>query len=96
MNLSNYLKEIQKEMKLTTFPGQNVVINFTIFVIIFTAAMAAYLGALDLGFGEIVLQGIENYKTESVVSEVASTTLELASTTIQTATTTNPNDIFTK
>jgi len=88
MNLSNYLKEIQKEMKLTTFPGQNVVINFTIFVIIFTAAMAAYLGALDLGFGEIVLQGIENYKTENVV--------ELASTTIQTATTTNPNDIFTK
>ena len=95
MNLSNYLKEIQKEMKLTTFPSQNVVITFTAFVVIFTAAMAAYLGVLDLGFGEVVLQGIENYKTEKVVSEISSTTVNTATNTA-TTTTGNPNDIFTK
>lgn len=69
MNLSNYLKDIQKELKLTTFPSQKVVINFTIFVIVFTAAMAAYLGVLDLGFGEAIIKGINEYKTPQVVSE---------------------------
>ena len=62
MNLSNYLKEIQKELRLATFPSQNVVINFTIFVILFTVVMAAYLGALDLGFGEAIISGINKYK----------------------------------
>ncbi len=74
MNLSNYLKDIQKELKLTTFPSQTVVINFTIFVIVFTAAMAAYLGVLDLGFGEAIIKGINEYKTPQVVSEIATTT----------------------
>lgn len=81
MNLSTYLKEILKELRLTTFPSQNVVITFTAFVIIFTGAMAAYLGALDLGFGEVVIQGINNYKVPEVVSEVASTTMDIATTT---------------
>ncbi len=67
MNLSNYLKEIQKELKLTTFPSQSVVINFTIFVVIFTAVMALYLGALDLGFGEAIIKGINDYKNPQVV-----------------------------
>lgn len=87
MNLTNYLKEIQKELRLTTFPTQAVVVNFTIFVILFTAVMAIYLGALDLGFGEAILKAINNLKTSGaaeVVQQVATTT---ASTTPDAATT---------
>jgi preprotein translocase SecE subunit len=72
MNLSTYFKEIQKELRLTTFPSQNIVITFTTFVIIFTGAMAVYLGALDVFFGETILSGINNYKTPIV--EIATTT----------------------
>ncbi len=64
MNLSTYLKDIQKELKLTTFPSQNVVVNFTLFVVLFTAVMAVYLGALDLGFGEAILKGINYFKVK--------------------------------
>ena len=87
MNLSTYLKEILKELKLTTFPSQNVVITFTAFVIIFTGVMAAYLGALDLGFGEVVIQGINNYKVPKTVVEIATSTAS-GSLDIITATTT--------
>lgn len=87
MNLSNYLKEIQKELKVTTFPGQNIVINFTVFVIVFTAIMAVYLGALDLGFGEAILKGIEMFKTGGTVdiTPIVSTTTD-ATTTLGTTT----------
>lgn len=93
MNLSTYLKEILKELSLSTFPSQNVVITFTIFVIGFTAVMAAYLGALDLGFGEVIIQGINNYKVP--VIEVASTTIDIATTTATTSATTSiPTNIL--
>ena len=67
MNLSNYLKEIAKELRLTTFPTQNVVINFTIFVILFTAVMAAFLGLLDLVFGKAILGGIAYLRESNFV-----------------------------
>lgn len=89
MNLSTYLKEIQKELSLTTFPSQTVVVNFTLFVVIFTAVMAVYLGALDLGFGETILKGINYAKVNGVVeinNVVASTSN--ATTSIFTSTTT--------
>lgn len=56
MNISKFLKEIQVELKETTFPSRNTVIMFTSFVIFFTAAMAIYLGVLDLGFGEGIIK----------------------------------------
>lgn len=89
-------------MRLTTFPSQNVVINFTLFVVIFTAVSALYLGALDLGFGEAILQGINNYRT-GAPAEVATTTASTtptASTSIftptQVSTTSVPNNILVK
>ena len=88
MNLSTYIKEIQKELKLTTFPSQNIVINFTLFVVIFTAVMAVYLGALDLGFGDLILKGINNAKESQAAAIVASTTI---STTTDVISTTTPN-----
>jgi preprotein translocase SecE subunit len=90
MNLSTYLKEIQKELNLTTFPSQNVVVSFTLFVVIFTAVMAVYLGALDLGFGEVVIQGLNNFKGQ-VVSEIATTTSSVATSTLDLFTATSTN-----
>jgi len=80
MNLSTYLKDIQKELKLTTFPSQTVVVNFTLFVVIFTAVMAVYLGALDLGFGEAILKGINSVKQTTDINAVIATTTEATST----------------
>lgn len=82
-NYKNYLQEILREMRLTTFPTQNTVINFTLFVILFTAAMALYLGALDIGFGKGMISLIEklrmsdfvnNLKTTKEIIEVATST----------------------
>lgn len=87
MNITTYLREIQKELKLTTFPGQTIVINFTAFVIIFTAVMALYLGALDLGFGDAIIQGINTAKQNYGL--VATTTQDIATTSTPVATATN-------
>jgi preprotein translocase SecE subunit len=80
MNLSTYLKDIQKELKLTTFPSQTTVVNFTLFVVIFTAVMAVYLGALDLGFGEAILKGISSVKETADINAVIATTTDATST----------------
>jgi preprotein translocase SecE subunit len=84
MNLSTYLKDIQKELKLTTFPSQTVVVNFTLFVVIFTAVMAVYLGALDLGFGEAILKGINSAK--ETTSQITDINAVIATTTDATST----------
>jgi len=93
---ANYLKEVVRELKLSTFPTQNTVLNFTIFVILFTAAVAVYLGALDVVFGKGTVSGIEMLRSSEVLApyranvnnivEVASTTIEIATST---ATSTN-------
>jgi preprotein translocase SecE subunit len=90
-NYQNYLKEIAKELRLTTFPTQNVVINFTLFVILFTAAMAVYLGALDIGFGKATISFIETLKTSEFANslKVVKDVAEVATTTIINATSTN-------
>ena len=81
MNLSNFLRDVQKELRVTTFPNQNIVINFTLFVIIFTAIMAVYLGALDLIFGEAILKGINHFSTSGVdVNAIVATTTNATGT----------------
>ena len=93
-NYKNYLQEILKELKLTTFPTQNVVINFTLFVILFTAAMAVYLGALDLGFGKGTLSFLETMKSSDFVlqfknaNEIVEVATSTATSSIDTATNT--------
>jgi preprotein translocase SecE subunit len=84
MNLTTYLREIQKELKLTSFPNQNVVINFTAFVIIFTGVMAVYLGALDLGFGDAIIQGINTVRENNGI--VATSTISTTTSPVATAT----------
>jgi preprotein translocase SecE subunit len=83
--MSNYLKEVVRELRLSTFPTQNTVVNFTIFVILFTAAVAAYLGALDVLFGKGTISGIEILKNSYGVEKIADV-VEVATTT---ATSTN-------
>jgi preprotein translocase SecE subunit len=61
MNITTYLKEIQKELQQTTFPNRQTVINFTSFVILFTILMSAYFAALDLGFGKLVIGFISKF-----------------------------------
>lgn len=80
MNLSTYLKEIQRELKLTTFPSQYTVINYSLFVIIFTGIMAVYLGSLDLGFGEVIIQGINAVKNSEVMTAASTATSTASST----------------
>ena len=87
MNLSTYLRDIRKELSLTTFPKQDVIINFTLFVIIFTAIMAVYLGALDLFFGEAVLSGINKLKIAVPVVQPVVDTIPQATTSLINATT---------
>lgn len=99
MNFTNFLKGVQKELRVTTFPKQDVVINFTLFVVIFTAIMAVYLGALDLGFGEAVLKGINYFSTGGVdVNAVIATTTEATatSTLVPTSATSVPTNILLK
>jgi preprotein translocase SecE subunit len=60
--MKKFFKEIQKELKLTTFPSRNIVFAFTAFVLIFTAIMAVYFGVLDLGFGESIIKFITRFK----------------------------------
>jgi preprotein translocase SecE subunit len=83
MNLSNYLKEVAKEVKLSTFPTQNTVINFTLFVVLFTAAMAVFLGVLDVLLGGAILKAIETLKAGSLVANTAPQALPDVSTTTQ-------------
>ena len=99
MNIATYLKEIRRELSLTTFPKQEIVINFTLFVVLFAAVMAVYLGGLDLIFGESVISLLNNYGNQDTNGLISTTTDPLlnASTSLfdtiistTTATTTTP------
>jgi preprotein translocase SecE subunit len=61
MNIKKFFSEIIIELKQTTFPSQNIVFSFTLFVIVFTILMSIFLALLDLGFGEAVIKFITNF-----------------------------------
>jgi preprotein translocase subunit SecE len=48
--LGEYLKETKAELKHVSWPTRNQAILFTIIVIIFSVAVAAFLGAFDFIF----------------------------------------------
>lgn len=52
MKISQYLKETKAELEEVTWPTKAQTINFTIWVIIISVIVAAFLGALDFGFKE--------------------------------------------
>jgi preprotein translocase SecE subunit len=57
-----YLKEVQKELQMTTFPSNDKVLHYTSFVLLFTIVMAIYFAILDLGFGKALLSFINYFQ----------------------------------
>jgi preprotein translocase subunit SecE len=50
MSILAHIKESIAELKHVKWPTKNQVINYTILVIVLSAIIGAYIGALDLGF----------------------------------------------
>lgn len=48
--LLNFLKDVRVEMKKVTWPTREQAINYTIVVILISAGVALFLGALDAVF----------------------------------------------
>lgn len=54
MNILQYLKEIQAELKEVVFPTTNQTISYTIIVITLSVVVALSLGGIDLGLRELL------------------------------------------
>ncbi len=54
MNILQYLKEIQAELKEVVFPTTNQTITYTIIVITLSIVVALSLGGIDLGLRELL------------------------------------------
>lgn len=52
--LGEYLKETKGELKHVTWPSKNQAILFTVVVIVFSAVVAAFLGAFDFIFTMVI------------------------------------------
>jgi len=49
-NLGHFLKEVKIEMAKVVWPTSRQLVVYTIIVILMSVVLAAFLGALDLGF----------------------------------------------
>lgn len=54
MNILQYLKEVQAELKEVTFPTTATTITYTVIVIVLSVIVAVSLGAIDLGLREML------------------------------------------
>ena len=52
MNILQYLKEVQTELKEVKFPTTATTITYTVIVIVLSVLVAVGLGAVDLGLRE--------------------------------------------
>lgn len=52
--LGEYLKETKGELKHVSWPSKNQAILFTVIVVVFSAVVAAFLGAFDYLFAMII------------------------------------------
>lgn len=59
--LTTYVKESYEEMKKVTWPTKKETTNYTILVIIFSLAVALFLGLLDYVFSLGLAQIITKY-----------------------------------
>lgn len=50
----NYFSEVRLELSKVTWPKKDDVIKLTLIVFIISAIVAAYVGALDLGFTKLL------------------------------------------
>lgn len=49
-----FLREVRVELRKTSFPDKNLTIKNTVIVIVFSVAIALFLGGLDMGFSYIL------------------------------------------
>lgn len=54
MKLTNYIKETRAELKHVNWPTRSQAIGYTVVVIVFSAVIAALLGAFDFIFTSIL------------------------------------------
>ncbi|OGG42107.1 preprotein translocase subunit SecE [Candidatus Jorgensenbacteria bacterium RIFCSPLOWO2_01_FULL_45_25b] len=54
--LSSFLEESKQELKKVNWPSRKETIKLTVFVIIFSLLVSAFLGALDVVFLKILEQ----------------------------------------
>ncbi len=52
--LTEYLKDTRGELRKTSWPTREQATNLTLIVLAVTAVMAAFLGALDFVFAQII------------------------------------------
>lgn len=52
--VANYFKEVKSELKKVTWPKKEVIINYTIAVVVFSLAMVIFLGGLDFTFSYLL------------------------------------------
>lgn len=52
--LTEYLKDTRGELRKTSWPTREQATNLTLIVLAVTAAMAAFLGALDFVFAQLI------------------------------------------
>lgn len=53
-SITNYFKEVKSELKKVTWPKKEVIINYTIAVVLFSIAMIIFLGGLDFVFSYLL------------------------------------------
>ena len=54
-----FLHEVRGEMRKVAWPTRAEVINYSIIVLVAVILLTAYIGALDFGFGELILNLFE-------------------------------------
>ena len=52
--LSNYLRDTVAEMKHVVWPTQAQAITYTLLVVVVSAVVALFLGAVDFGFSQLL------------------------------------------
>lgn len=55
----DFIKEVRGELKKVAWPSRAEVINYSIVVLVTLVAVTAFIGALDWGLGEALLQLFE-------------------------------------
>jgi len=48
--IRTFLQETRQELKRVNWPSREETVRYTVFVIVFSAAFAIFLGILDFGF----------------------------------------------
>jgi preprotein translocase subunit SecE len=54
--MMNYFRDVRAEMKHVSWPGKQLIVAYTVVVVVVSIAVAIYLGLLDYAFRLIIEQ----------------------------------------